>query len=374
MSQNKPKQSLAISYDMQKRNKRKKMKDGGEVKELSFLDRAMGKKQLPADKNSPDYHARELPPAEASAFSNVFRPSKDKPKYAKGGYVNDQAKSEQIPMPEELDQDRKMVGRNSGKKALKDSHVSSDITIRQAQKPSITKLSQPKIVGSDAFSVRNRDQHEENQDQINSFYPESDRAQPKQRYDEYGAKRQGSDVSDMENQHGNGKEAYQMAVEDQYSEDVANDNMKKVQSPLGRFAEGGMALEMMDQPEEEAQMEHEDSIAAAIMAKKDRMKKILDSGSVDEDSAVKFYEGGQVEGSDESMVDIMSNGAEHPNAYYNRNENEVLKENYDNMEGVSQPMDSNQKDDPREEDESDRHDMIGQIRSKMNKQRQFKVR
>lgn len=128
---------------------------------------------------------------------------------------------------------------------------------------------------------------------------------------------------------------------------------------INKLAEGG-----------EVEMDREDSVASAIMAKKDRMKQILDSGSMDEDEAMRFYEGGQVEGSDESMADIMSNGKEMPNAYFDRDE-EILKENYDSdMDGMSQPLDSNEHGD---DINSDSHDMIGQIRSKMRR-KQFKDR
>lgn len=296
-----------------------------------------------------------------------------KKKFAKGGEVNESAKSEQRPMSSEEDKDSKMVGRNSGNKSPGEDSWGDNTTVKQAQKPSITKLSQPKIVGSGAFTVRSMNQRDENNNQGDSFYPESDKAQPKQRYNEEGADRQGPEISDKESQHNNKKAAYEQASESQYSEDVADDNMKKVQSPLGRYAEGGSVEdEMMDVPTEEADEERHSSLAAAIMAKKDRMKEILDSGSMDEDEAMRYYEGGQVEGSDESEVDLDLNSMEQPNKYYGRNENEVLKENYaSDMEDMEQPEDSNEHGD---EIDSDKHDMISQIRSKMSKQRQFKVR
>lgn len=132
---------------------------------------------------------------------------------------------------------------------------------------------------------------------------------------------------------------------------------KMEKKPENRFAEGGEVMK-------EYKMDREDSIADSIMAKKDRMKQILDSGSMDEDEAMRFYEGGQVESSDDLMADIMSNGKEMPNAYFDRDE-EILKENYDSdMDGMPQPLYSNEHGD---DIISNKNDMINQIRSKMKR-------
>lgn len=276
-----------------------------------------------------------------------IRKKNAKKKMAKGGMVNESAKSEQRPMPDETDKDTSMVSRNSGNKAPKDDGVGSDVTVKQAQKPSITKLSQPKIVGSDAFSVRNRDQRDENNDQIEASAPASDKEQPQQRYNEVDADKSGPELSDMQKQHNNQKAPYNKAIEDQYAQDIADANMKKEQS----YAQGGMVKPDNRQPQPEADdMEHA-SIAAAIMSKR-----------------AKFAEGGMV---NDDMADIMENGKEHPNAYYGHNK-DILKENYmSDMEDVSQPMDSNEMNDPREDEESDKHDMVSSIRRKMNVKRQF---
>ena len=130
-----------------------------------------------------------------------------------------------------------------------------------------------------------------------------------------------------------------------------------VKKPLPKgygFADGGSI-------EDEEQMEHHDSIAAAIMAKRDRMHAMIDSGAMDEDKAVKMAEGGQ--------VDLDLNSMEQPNKYYGRNEDDVLKENYDEpIHSMSQPMDSNEHGD---DIDSDKHDMVSAIRKKMKSRKQF---
>lgn len=382
------------------------------------------------------------PQKQALAIAYSVKRKNPRKKMAEGGSVQD----EKRPMPENTYNDEKEVSHNKGNKPPGEDSFTDNPTIKQAQKPSLTRLSRPKMVGSDVFSVRDRDDVEKDLDRMNSEYPESDKAQPRKRYDEEGATRQGPDVSDMAPEHNNKKPAYTKATEDQYAQDEASDDMKKEESPLGRyakggyvdqpeeggaagnptsridsgfgkvivreaegglinnfesmkdaeednaqhpagleedndqmrppmdeymadhFAEGGMAHEFDDQPDEEAEIERHASIAAAIMAKRDQQRR-QDSGSPDEDKAEAFYEGGQVEGSDESTSDIMSNGKEQPNAYYARNR-EILKENYDSdMEDVSQPEDSNEKGDSEEDQTSDPHDMVESIRRTMKARR-----
>lgn len=301
---------------------------------------------------------------------------KNKKKFSKGGMVNESAKSEQRPMPSETDQDSKMVSRNDGMKPPRDDSWSSNTTVRQAQKPSLTRLSQPKIVGSDAFSVRNRDQRDENNDQIDAFYPQS-KAQPKQRYNEEGPDRQGPKVSDMELQHNNKRAAYAKggmindlvsmddAEEDRLEHPAGLEDTDSMMSPpedeymADHFADGGMIDDEMD-------MEHDDSIAAAIMAKRQ-----------------KYAEGGEIlshdsiYSDDSDQVDLSRNADEDANEEDQLSFNALRKENYSETPGLNQldqPEDSNLMGDSREDDESDPHDMVSSIRSKMNAKRQFKQR
>lgn len=103
-----------------------------------------------------------------------------------------------------------------------------------------------------------------------------------------------------------------------------------------KMAEGGEVKGSRDESSME-EMDHQDSIASAIMAKRKRMA----SGG---------------------MVDIDSNEEEQHGIYEDRNE-EILKENYDeDIDSINNPSDSAQHGDSID---SDRHDMIKRIRSKM---------
>lgn len=132
-------------------------------------------------------------------------------------------------------------------------------------------------------------------------------------------------------------------------------SMKEYMSDrMPAFARGGEVS-----PDSEIEEEHHASIAAAIMAKKQRQME-LDSDS-DEDQMVKMAFGGE--------VDIIENGAEQPNQYYGRDK-AILKENYDeDFMSVSQPMDSNEMGDEREDSRSDRNDKVSAIRNRMIKRR-----
>lgn len=69
---------------------------------------------------------------------------------------------------------------------------------------------------------------------------------------------------------------------------------------------------------------------------------------------------------DGGEVDLDLNAEEQPNSFYERNEDAVLKENYDSdMDGLSQPEDSNEHADSHESDAENEHDDIDQIRKRM---------
>jgi hypothetical protein len=75
---------------------------------------------------------------------------------------------------------------------------------------------------------------------------------------------------------------------------------------------------------------------------------------------------------EEGQVDLDDNERELPNAYYGRNEDKVLKENYDeDIMDMSQPTDSNEIGDDREDETSDPHDMVDAIRRRMKSRRQM---
>ena len=134
---------------------------------------------------------------------------------------------------------------------------------------------------------------------------------------------------------------------------------------MKQHADGGeIHHEMMEQPTEEAHEELANSIAAAIMARK-RMA----NGGIADVSVPQHEDDSSLE---EGEVDIDDNGRELPNAYYGRNEDKVLKENFDeDMMDMTQPMDSNERGDSRENATSDSHDMVSEIRKRMKSRRQM---
>lgn len=130
--------------------------------------------------------------------------------------------------------------------------------------------------------------------------------------------------------------------------------MPAMDSQPKKMAEGGLVDEIED--------EHYNSIAAAIMAKKERQAKLMSDS--EEDNALMLAEGG--------MVDIDENAEEQPNVFYKRNK-AILKENYDSdMDDTIQPEDSNLMSDPAEMARENLLDRVGKIRAKMNVQKQFK--
>jgi len=191
-------------------------------------------------------HGKPQPQALAVAYATK-RKNSGKKKYAAGGSVS--ASDEKRPMPESTYDDSKTVSKNSGNKASKKDSWTDNSTVAQAQSNNgrmVKPIKGPKMVGSDAFSVRNRDMHDDEADLGDRIHPETDRAQPVERDNEYGPNRQGTKVSDMAAQHNNKKAPYIKEIEDQYAADVAAANMKKVQS----YAEGGPVMEPKDNHDE----------------------------------------------------------------------------------------------------------------------------
>ena len=246
------KQSLAIAYNIKKKNAKKKMADGGMAGDTAgqSIQDSINKriKQGPNPSPSPVSSAQPVARDDEDDASKQAKGGMIRKRMAEGGRVDVSTNNQKRPMPENVYGDSDETRRNKGNKALKDSDWDDNPTIKQAQKFSVTKLSQPKMVGSDAFSVRNRDMHDDEADFGDRIYPETDRAQPVARDDEEEASKQGKDPSDMARQHSNGKPPYMKASENQYSEDESEEDMNKIQSPPGRYADGG-----------EVEMEPEDS-------------------------------------------------------------------------------------------------------------------
>lgn len=120
--------------------------------------------------------------------------------------------------------------------------------------------------------------------------------------------------------------------------------------------------ESQKSPEESDSEEHYSSIADAILAKKKKAKQYAEGGSVEDESLMGDSD------SPEGHSDIYENAEEEPNRFYKRNEDEVLKENYDHFDEAPQPEDSNTRGDKDNED-ADSHDMVSAIRKKMKYKR-----
>lgn len=423
MSSGKPqKQALAIAYDVKRRNSRKKMAAGGSVqsgsKDMNYADGGKVKPQEPGVvdkviKAVSDWTDQPDPEANKKSDAKPIQTPYASSKYAQGGMINESAKSEQRPMPKEQDKDAKMISRNSGKKASKNDDWSSDITVQQAQRPSQTKLSQPRMVESGVIRTKLRDQEGNLMD---SMPPSSDKDQPSKAYDEEGANRQGpesrdlklkmmakggrvdmepmdSEVQLMEREDEAHMQSSLDPSEDEGAQDarsrdeIGQDRQGPQVSDMERehsngrkpYAEGGsIQHEMMDQPEPEASDDMEDSIAAAVMARMERQKHIHSDSDIDR--MAMMAEGGEIlshdsiYSDDSDQADVSRNADEDANEEDQLSFNALRKENYNESEGLEQmdsPMDSNRHG---HEIDSDKHDMVDAIRSKMNRQRQFKVR
>lgn len=317
----------------------------------------------------------------AIAYS-VKRQASKKKKMAHGGKVDIDAKHEDRPMPDESHADAHDQGR-SGKKALHDADWTGRPTVAQAQRPSPHPLSQPpgrSLMGSD-----------EEDDLIESIGPGSPEQQPASRYDEEGPNRKGPAVSDMQRQHNNQRPPYahggiankaphQMGMEHpgddapdasmleshDYGMEAGNpdethphtgetesDMLRRHATELAHFAHGGPAGPMNPKLHESQMEPMEDmSMAKEIMHK----RKLSHGGSM-------MAEGGE--------VDLERNSEEDLNNEDQMSYEAGKKEQYDLRQLKSQPKDSNEKGDAREEAEENQHDKseVAQIRSKMKKKK-----
>lgn len=285
-------------------------------------------------------------PSLAMAYS-ISKSNKRKKKMANGGEIS--AASEKRPMPDQMHDDSKQANMASNKPAKNDSWTDRS-TVAQAQKPSKTTLKHPRMVPSNTFSVRLRDQEDDLE--MSAKPNNGPQEQPPKEDNESDPKKRGQAPHPMKMMAEGGMINKKVSMKSsemdnldepeglQEDDDMMSPSEKEIMAD--HFADGGM---IDDQPEPEAEDEQHDSLVSAIMAKRQKMA-----------------EGGQ--------VDIDSNNEEQPNEYYDRNENAALKENYDSdMDDVSQPMDSNEHD---HHIISDLHDMVEKIRVKMNRKRSFR--
>lgn len=189
---------------------------------------------------------------------------------------------------------------------------------------SVQRQNRKKKKMADGGMVDNKEMREDEERMMSRMEPASPMEQPPRRYDEMEADRQGPSLSDEERQHNNGKKAY---------------------------ARGGYVS-----PEDEMEDEHDSSLVASIMAKRDRRPQ-QDSDS-DDDSQMYMADGG--------MVDLSRNADEDFNEEDQMSFDALRKENYSESDGLDmldQPEDSNEH--GHDLSDEDEHDMVDQIRRKI---------
>lgn len=180
---------------------------------------------------------------------------------------------------------------------------------------------------------------------------------------ELDADEQNPNDLDMEHEHSNGRKPY------------ASGGTVRSGSRDMDYADGG---EVAD--------DHEDSLAAAIMSRKDR-ESAMNSDS-DEDEMINMALGGEIieddndihshgsmESDDSDQADLSRNADEDANEEDQASFNALRKENYSESDGLDEldsPKDSNTK--GHELSDEDENDMVDSVRRKMNKDRQFKAR
>lgn len=330
----------------------------------------------------------------AIAYS-IKRKGKKPKKMAEGGmaYKNDSAKTESRPIPEEMDNDAKMARQNSGKKPASQDHVLDQPTVAQARKNDSRNplpIKHPKMVPISGASVRMRDQEDHLQEaaKVNNGHQE----QPPKADDEEGANRQGPKVAALEmkkmakgGKYANGGAVSFNEAEEDHAEHPAglesdNDEMAPPESEFmaGHFAEGGLA-------HDEVEDELHDSIAAAIMARRDRKAAGGSVASGSED--MNYADGGEIlsgsrkseikshgsmDSDDSDQADLSRNADEDANEEDQSSFDSLRKENYSesaSLEKLDAPMDSGQH--GHDLSDEDAHDMVASIRRKMAQRRQF---
>lgn len=303
----------------------------------------------------------------AIAYSIKRKNAGKKPKkMAEGGAVS--AATEKRPMPETKGNDAAEIARNSGKKAPSQDSVTSRPDIKQSQKgPKTQPIKHPKMVPINGANLRLRDQEDHLQ---SSAKPnEGPQEQPPKAYDEKGANRQGPDVPALHMKKMakggmiNNEVSMARAEEDNAEHPAGLEETNSSMAPpqdeymadhMMPLAEGGMA-------HDEIEDQLHDSIAAAIMARRDRM---ANGGKVN--GADSIYV------SDSDQADLSRNAEEDANMEDQASYDALRKENYSESAGLAkldQPEDSNQH--GHELSDEDAHSMVEAIRRKMAARRQF---
>lgn len=365
---------------------------------------------------------------------------------ADGGSIS--ASSEKRPMPDNTYDDEVETAHNKAKKELMDSDWTGQPTVKQAQMNNgrkVTPIARPSMIPTNAFSTRLYNKEGKLQE---SASPGPYGAQPPKEDDEEGADRQGPQVPDMQPEHSTKRKPYADGGEvdkadykaapnkyeddltdlppsedegmemadshDEMDQDGSGDDVPDMEDEhsTGRkpYADGGEISRSPDdsemQPEDEESEEHHNSITAAIMAKRDRMHSLVDSGALDMDEAAsssgepgigksdsmfdfassrkpsKMADGGilshdSIYSDDSDTADLSRNADEDANEEDQTSFNALRKENYSESAGLrklDQPRDSNLSGDSEESDSENDHDMVASIRRKMAAKRQFNIR
>lgn len=323
---------------------------------------------------------------------NVMRKAK---KHAQGGMIKDeQANTESRPMPDQRARDVQEVAHNSARKPLKDADWTDRPDLKQARYGAkTTPIKHPKMVPQSTYSVRLRDEEDHLE---SSAAPSSPKAQPAPWHDEEGPDRQGTKVPDMASQHNNKRKPYAKGgsvsgssdmdsaehaelhdmVHMEYGSGPEEDRVEHPHEPMddmemrpseeeymaGRFAEGGMAHEMDDQPEDEEMLEHDASVAAAVMA---RRKKMARGGEILEDSP-DILSHDSIYSDDSSQADLSRNADEDANEEDQLSFDALRKENYSESDALmDQPEDSNEHSPEHEEMDVNDRSLVDRVRSRM---------
>jgi len=318
-----------------------------------------------------------------------------KKKMAEGGMAKDQAKSKPRPTPTEVAKDKPQIVHNEAKQSVsKQPNFKAEMKPSADSRPKMVPMAKPKIAMSGAFKVRDMDdvmqeklrQHEEHLMRMKNGGTIQD--DPDHQALEHNAK--------VDHEYGDGIEEDQAhdpkRLEDENDMEFPPESEimeSDLQEDKPKYADGGdvdmgqttgvtlgtkdkgkiksMGLDIFKAEggeigDDEMEMDHHSSITAAIMAKRKQMHDLIDSGSLDEDDAAMFAEGGE--------VDMSSHSNQLEDEYDEDNQEAIKKENYGDQSFLhkSQPADSNEHGDDLD---SDKHDMISQIRSKMKKQKRF---
>ena len=315
-------------------------------------------------------------------------------KYAKGGEVEDSARSESRPMPDKRYNDSKDVSMNSGNKAPKEDSWTDRPEMKQSQKGKTFPLKHPKMVPQNSYSVRLRDHEDDLQE--SSHVNDGPQHQPHEEYNEQRPMRQGPKVPDMQRQHSDKRKPYAKGGEvessdykaspNKYEDDLLDLPPSKDEGAMNAHshdemdADGhGDAVPDMEEPHNaeeskvygyadggminnEEEIEHAASIAAAIMSKM-RRERMAEGGEVNGKDSIYAHP-------DEDQADLSRNAEEDANMEDQSSYDALRKENYSESEGLEaldQPHDSNLHGDPREDDEENIHDgdIVSAIRRKM---------